>query len=190
MFLLLSLRLHPPGLVHGRCCFPSLRLISCLSLPLTAFFFRCLSWGLLAAAGLSCAVICHTTEVEKKHFLLMLPPPLLVSHCFSPFSFLPSSQFSTSPLLFLQKSPKDQFIGEGYAVPKCQAVIQPEAADSEEELGCWLNGCSHTMGSLSDLDFIANCTAINQGIKAFRCLDFTTLDALEEIQVKSFCRDY
>lgn len=113
MFLLLPLRLHPPGLVHGRCCFLSLRLISCLSLPLTAFFFHCLSWGLLAAAGLSCAVICHTTEVEKKHFLLMLPPPLLVSHCFSPFSFLPSSQFSTSPLLFLQKSPKDQFIGRG-----------------------------------------------------------------------------
>lgn len=39
MFLLLSLHLHSPGLVHGRCCFLSLRLILCLSLLLTAFFF-------------------------------------------------------------------------------------------------------------------------------------------------------
>lgn len=91
----------------------------------------CLSWGLSAAAGLSCAVICHTTE-GKKHLLLMLPPSL--SFCASlsqAIWFLPSSQllsllFLTSPLLFFLKSPFGCFF------PKCQAVSLHRVASFQQ----------------------------------------------------------
>lgn len=124
----LSLHLHPNFFSHflialfastSTCFCPSLFLFSlslclfCVLPPLSfpCILCRCLSLGLSAAAGLSCAVICHTTE-GKKHLLLMLPPSLSLFFGVSPTQavwFLPSSQLSflllsTSPLLFLLKS--------------------------------------------------------------------------------------
>lgn len=58
-------------------------------------------WELLAAALQSCAVICHTAEVEKKHLLLMLPPSLYltVSDLYL-FIYLLSSVLNIFALIF------------------------------------------------------------------------------------------
>lgn len=67
IFLSLSLPPHAPVLSF-RCSY-FLSLLESLSLAAFVVWIE----GLSAAAGLSCAVICHTTE-GKKHLLLMLPP--------------------------------------------------------------------------------------------------------------------
>lgn len=47
-------------------------------------------WELLAAAFQSCAIVCHSAEVQKKHLLLMLSPSccLTVSHPFFKLLFI------------------------------------------------------------------------------------------------------
>lgn len=134
IFLSLSLPLHPHVFVLRCSYYLSVCLFLCLFPSLALSLFE---WRAVSSSGLSCAVICHTSE-RKKHLLLMLPRSL--SFCVSlsqaiwcwPSSQLLSLLFSTSPLSFYLKSPFGKFFQQG-------SVSRDSPADM---LSCWSSGFS------------------------------------------------
>lgn len=122
IFILLSLPPHPPVFVL-RC---SYSLSACLFLCLSSFprcLCRCLSRELsaAAAAGLSCAVICHTTEGKTETSFIDALFSLSFLFCVSlsqAIWFLPSSQLLSLLLSYLFYIPPLASFPGGLCFPK------------------------------------------------------------------------